>query len=133
MIIIMMTMMVMMMMTMVIMLMRLFHCCYAVKIAIIILINKYYPVCHDAHMMMRVVRTDEAPFMVDLCGRNLAPGKWLQQCDPWQWVLLSSSSPHQELFQKILKYRNLFFSPQQELFQKILKYIHTNLSLSQSE
>ena len=26
----------------------------------------------------------EAPFKVDLRGRNLAPGKWLQQCDPWQ-------------------------------------------------
>ena len=36
-------------------------------------------------MMMRKVRTDEAPFKADLCGRNLAPGKcWLQQCDPWQ-------------------------------------------------
>ena len=34
---------------------------------------------------MREVRTDEAPFMADLCGRNLAPGNsWLQQCDPWQ-------------------------------------------------
>ena len=26
----------------------------------------------------------EAPFKVDLRGRNLAPGKWLQQGDPWQ-------------------------------------------------
>ena len=34
--------------------------------------------------LMRGVRGDETPFMADLCGRNLAPGKKLQQGDPCQ-------------------------------------------------